>query len=112
MDIDNLRAFVISEQSKSKMNDETAQEILRIIDNTQDSTPMQAVVSLQKAGLIWDVEDGESERSKLLGQKMFDMKCNKCFSFIGCVTKPSLLEYNFCPKCGRKLIKDDSLLSK
>jgi hypothetical protein len=57
--------------------------------------------------LLWEIDDQESERSKLVGYPIYDMKCNVCLTFIGCANKPEDIESSFCPHCGAKIIKKD-----
>ena len=59
-----------------------------------------------KCYLIWEIDDADSDRSRLLGYPVYDMKCSQCLTFIGCVQRPENIESNFCSHCGAKIIKN------
>jgi len=61
--------------------------------------------------LIWDEDFQYTYRSRLIGRYVYDMKCNRCLSFVGVSDKPSKISANHCKNCGAKIIKDDSLYS-
>jgi len=56
-----------------------------------------------KYNLIYNLDDAENERSKLLGYPMYEMKCSSCLKFICSAKSMEEVEFNYCPHCGKPL---------
>lgn len=58
-----------------------------------------------KYNLIWDSDTTTENdfKSHLLEKPIYDMKCNKCFNFIGAYHTPEDCKDSFCSKCGNIL---------
>ena len=55
--------------------------------------------------LVWDADTNcENDfRSELLGKPIYDMKCNKCLSFVGAYHSPEDCEVRHCSNCGQEI---------
>lgn len=59
--------------------------------------------------LIWDsdITIDNDFRSHLLGKPIYDMKCSRCFKFVGAYHTPNDCEDKFCAHCGNKIKQDE-----
>jgi len=74
-----------------------------------------SAIQENECGLIWEEGEQNSDvelRSALVGKKVYDMKCGRCFTFIESASKPSEVESNYCHGCGRKIRKEEEIYSK
>ncbi len=79
------------------------------IDGTQKNTAGSCPPAT--CFLIWDENNRYDFRSSLFKGYAYEMKCNRCLSFIGVTGKPSKISANYCSNCGAKIIKIDDLYS-
>lgn len=61
--------------------------------------------SVDHFNLIWesDTNCDNDFRSHLLGKPMYDMKCNRCLSFVGSYHCPEDCKVKYCSNCGQKI---------
>lgn len=60
--------------------------------------------------LVWGVDVPNENccfRTFIIGKPIYDMKCNKCFNFIGAFHIPEDCNVNFCNNCGNKIKNDE-----
>lgn len=75
----------------------------RSIENETKPLPIADVSS--RFNLVWDADTNcENDfRSELLGKPIYDMKCNKCLSFVGAYHSPEDCEVKHCSNCGQEI---------
>lgn len=64
------------------------------------------MVNTSEYNLIWDLDEADNFRSYIFGEPIFDMKCNKCLSFVGAATTPDKITSVFCPHCVNKIKRE------
>ena len=71
--------------------------------NTEETANSDLGAVSSRFNLVWDADTNcENDfRSALLEKPIYDMKCNKCLSFVGAYHSPEDCEVKHCPNCGQ-----------